>query len=166
MNRNRLIVGLVILAVFMILLLAGSLILLMEWNSRPVHISGRKPLSHLGYCSSMQVMPCILSFSLGSDGKMVINVLTKSSAPDFYLKIRNATLENIYECQKVKGFSTQVSCTGEASPPGDVLQFLLVSTDGNTPFAEGRFPVIGLALATPEIYFTPTFPPPPTRPPR
>jgi len=97
---------------------------------------------------------------------MVINILTKSSSPDFYLKIKHDAIESIYECQKVKDFSINISCVGEAVPLGDVLQFLMISTNEDIPFAEGRFPIIGLALATPEIYLTPTSSPPARRSPR
>ncbi len=166
MDQIRLIMGLVILAMFMILAISGSIILLREWNSRQTHIGGRKPLLSLDYCSSMQVKPCILSFNLDPNGNMVINLLTKSSSPDFYLKIKHNAIESIYECQKVKGSSPHVSCVGEAVALGDVLQFLMISTNEDIPFAEGRFPIIGLALATPEIYSTPTSSPPARRSPR
>lgn len=157
MIRSKWIAGSVILAVVMILLFGGSLVLLKKWDSRQGQVGQREPLPSLRYCSSRQVEPCILSFNLDSDGTMVIHLLIEnSSPPDFYLKIRQAGRESIYKCRKVKGFSNNISCTGEAMPVGEVLQFLLISTDGNTPLAEGTFPIIGLALATPEIAPTAT----------
>jgi hypothetical protein len=98
---------------------------------------------------------------------MVINLLTdSSSSPSFYMKVKHNESESVYKCQKVKGFSTSVFCVGEAMPPGELLQFWIISTDEDVLLAEGGFPIIGFALATPEIYSTPTFAPAPTRPPR
>ena len=162
MNRNRWITGLVIVIAFMILILCGSVLLFMKWNSTEGYIGTREPLARLGYCSSEPVKPCILSFNLNVDGRLVINLLTDGSAsPAFYLKIRQAERENLYICQNVNGFPTRVVCVGKTVPVGEVLQFLLVTTNDSTPFAEGRFPIIGVAIATPQIAPTPT----PTSPP-
>jgi len=156
-NRNRLIVGLVILVVFMILSISGSVVLLREWNRRQAYVSQRTPLLSLDYCSSRQVKPCVLSFNLDSDGNMLINIRAASSAPpNFYIKVRQEEEESIYKCQRVKGTSTGVACSGRVMPPGEILQFLMLSKDEDILLAEGSFPIIGLALATPEIAPTPT----------
>jgi len=149
--------GLMILAVLIILVTVVSVSLFSNWNSRRGHVNQRTPLLSLGYCSTKQVKPCILSFTLDSDGSMSINIqIDSSSPPDFYLKVRQDEGESIYKCQKVKGFSTSVACIGKALPPGEVLQFLMLSTDEDILLAEGSFPIIGLAVATPEIVLTPT----------
>jgi len=141
----------------MILVISGSVILLKDRNSRQARVSGREPLPRLSYCSSTQNTPCILSFNLKPDGNMVINILADSSSiPDFYMKIRHNESESIFECQKVKGFSTSVACLGRAMPPGEPLQFLVVSRNEDVLLAEGSFPIIGLAVATPEVAPTPT----------
>ncbi|MEO7840115.1 MAG: hypothetical protein ABIU06_12260, partial [Anaerolineales bacterium] len=112
----------------------------------------REPIPALAYCSSNNARPCIASFSLDSDGKMLVNVLTPGlSFPAFYLKIIHNEAENIYECKKVERFSTSVYCIGEAMPLGEVLQFMLISVDGEVTLAEGSFTIIGLALSTPEF---------------
>ena len=166
MNRNRLIVGLFTLAVFLTLAIFGSIILLRQWNSRQAEVSQREPLQSLGYCSSNPVRPCILSFRLNSRGRMVINVLIDRSAPrNFYLKIRQDRAESIYRCRKVADSSTNFSCRGERMPIGEPLQFLMLSTKKNTLLAEGSFSIIGLAIATPEIALPPT-PPVFNHPPR
>lgn len=160
MNRNRWIVGLVILAVFLILIVTGSasLSLLRKWNSRGAQVHAREPLPSLRYCSSEQNRPCILSFTVDARENMVVNVLTdRAASPDFYLKIGQAESESIYQCQKVQGFSTSFYCTGEKMPLGDVLQFRIVSKKADLTLAEGSFPIIGMAVATPEVYATPTF---------
>jgi hypothetical protein len=148
-NRNRLIVGLVILAALMILMICGSVILLREWKSEQAKVHYRVPIPSLRYCSSDQARPCILSFNLDSDSNMLINILIERSAPSFYLLIKYSSGENIYQCRKTKG--TSASCIGKAMPVGEVLQFLMISKKQKIPLAEGRFPIIGLALATPEI---------------
>jgi len=156
-NRNRGIVGLMILAVLIILVTVVSVNLFNSWSSRRGHVNQRTPLLGLGYCSTKQITPCILSFNLDSQGNMLINLQTESSSPpNFYLKVRRAEGESLYECQRMKGFSNSVACIGKALPPGEVLQFLMLSTDEDILIAEGNFPIIGLAIATPEIVLTPT----------
>lgn len=97
---------------------------------------------------------------------MLINILTDQRLANFYLKIRQGEHETIYECEKVQGFSTNLACTGEKMPVGEALSFILVSTKENIPLAEGTFPIIGLAIATPDIFVTPTFIPAFDRPPK
>jgi len=92
------------------------------------------------------------SFSLDSDGNMLVNILTPGlSFPDFYLKIIHSKGESIYECQKVERFANNVYCIGEAMRLGEVLQFTIISIDGDALLAEGKFAIVGLALSTPEI---------------
>jgi hypothetical protein len=165
-NRNRLIVGLVILAVSMTLVIFGSILLLRQWNSGGAATGQREPLQALSYCSSSQLRPCVLSFSLDATNSMVINLLADRRATQVYLKTRQGESEIIYECQKVEGFSTNLACTGERLPVGKAFSFVLVSTKEDIALAEGTFPIIGLAIATPEIYVTPTFVPAFDRPPK
>jgi hypothetical protein len=154
-NHNRLIVGLVIFAAVIILMISGAVILLREWNGGQAKVSQRVPIPSLRYCSSDQARPCILSFHLDSDGNMLINMLIERSSPGFYVKINYPSGENIYQCRNTKGSSASVSCIGKAMPVGEVLQFLLISKKEDILLAEGRFPIIGLALATPEVATTP-----------
>lgn len=112
----------------------------------------REPIPALAYCTSNDARPCITSFSLDADGKMLVNVLTPGlSFPVFYLKIIHGEGEDIYECKKLQRFLTSVYCIGEAMRLGEVLQFLLISVDGEATLAEGSFAIIGLALSTPEF---------------
>jgi hypothetical protein len=156
-------VGLVILAVFLILVIIASITPFRAWNNGQAQIGQREPLPSLRYCSLDQLRPCVLSFSLNPQGNMVVNILANS--PDFYLKIKQAERETIYKCQNVEGFSTNLACTGEKMPVGEPLSFVIVSTTKNILLAEGTFPIIGLAIATPEIFVTPTFVPAFDRPP-
>ena len=165
-HRKRLIVGTALLVAFMILCLSGSAVAWNEWKNRRGYVGYHEPLPGFAYCSSRQIKPCIVSISLNSSGGMVIDILVNNSLPDFYLKIRDEADEHFYDCQKTSWYSIHVSCTGEAMPVGKTLSFSLVSTRGSVTLAEGSFPIIGMALATPEIYFTPTPLSPFDRPPR
>jgi hypothetical protein len=165
-NRNRLIVGLFILAVFLTLVISGSIILRRQWNSRQAQTGQREPLPGLSYCSMNQLRPCVLSFSVDATGKMIVNLLADRRATNIYLKVKQNERETRYECQKVEGFSTNLSCTGEKLPVGEAFSFLVVSTEEDVELAEGTFPIIGLAIATPDIFVTPTFIPAFDRPPK
>lgn len=87
---------------------------------------------------------------------MLIDVLVHAASPDFYLKIKDEQREYIYECEKAKSYSINVHCTGNTMPVGKILSFSLISKEENITLAEGSFPIIGLALATPDIAMTPT----------
>lgn len=167
MNRDQWITRISILIAF--LLFAVGVLLSRregELQSKQAQTGERGLLPSLGYCSSEQARPCILSFNLDADGNMIVSILANRSSPDFYLKIKNDAAESVYDCQRTKRFTSTVSCAGETVPLGVPFQFLILSTNEDTLLAEGRFPVIGLALATPEIYVTPTFSSPPGKPPR
>jgi hypothetical protein len=146
-DRNRLIAGVTIAVVLIILIVYG----LVQWRGEQPRASQRSPLLEVAYCSSEEVRPCIVSFSLDSDGNMLVNILTpETSFPAFYLKIVHKDGESLYECQKVKNFPENVYCIGETMPVGEVLQFLLISKRDELLLAEGKFSIIGLALPTPE----------------
>lgn len=165
MDRDQWITRISLLLV-LLFLAVGAFLSRQESQSRQPQIGQREPLPSLGYCSAEQITPCILSFNLNGNGKMVINILPSRSSANFYLKIKEDHVENMYDCQRTKGFSDTVSCTGPSVPLGIGFQFLILSVEKDTLLAEGRFPVIGLALATPEIYLTPTPSRPPGKPPR
>jgi hypothetical protein len=162
-NRNQLIVGLIIFTAFIILFILGFRVLIREWKPAPAQTGQREPLPALGYCTSNQAKPCVLSFNLNNDGTMTINLLVDSSLRGFDLTIKQDVKENIYKCQKMNRLSTSASCVGETLPTGEVFQFRMISRKKDAPLAEGNFSIIGLALATPEIFLTPTPTPPPHR---
>jgi len=150
-NQNRLIIGVAILVGLIFLLLYA---LIQGRNGQP-RAGQKSPLAELAYCNSDNVRPCIVSFSLDSDVKMLVNILTPgSSFPAFYLQIVHERGESIYECQKVGKLPANIYCTGEEMQVGKLLQFLLISKNDNTILAEGRFAIIGLALPTPEDQLT------------
>jgi hypothetical protein len=154
-NRKRLILGISI-TILLILIISG-----VAWfkgkQSGQAEVSRRFPLQRLGYCSSDQVTPCIVSFSLDSDGKMLVNFLTTGAFyPDFYLKIKQGDVQHIYGCRKASTFATSVYCTGAALPLGQVFQFSIFSLKEDVLLAEGDFAIIGIAIGTPAIASSPT----------
>ena len=151
MNQKRLILGISVSAVLILLIVSG-VALFKRWQGRPAQVDQRAPLQRLSYCSSNQVTPCIVSFSLDANGKMLVNLLTTGAFyPDFYLKIKVDEEQHIYSCQKVSKFATSVYCTGAALPLGVVFQFSIFSLNEDVLLAEGDFPIIGLALGTPVV---------------
>jgi hypothetical protein len=133
------------------------MVLFNEWQSGRASVDRRFPLQRLSYCSSDQVTPCIVSFSLDSNGNMLVSFLTTGAFyPDFYLKIKQDENEHIYNCQKVNKFSTNVYCTGAVLPLGEVFQFSIFSLKEEVLLAEGNLSIIGLALGTPVILAPPT----------
>ncbi|HEX2997750.1 MAG TPA: hypothetical protein VHP14_23205 [Anaerolineales bacterium] len=155
MNRRQWFTGALLLVLLLILCIAGSI---RAWNERqpkPGVVGHHEPLPGFGYCNSLQTKPCILSFNLNKDGGMIINVLT-DSLQDFYINIKDEEGDRIYECKRVREYSTHVTCTGDTLPVGKTLNFLVISKKDNTSFAQGTFPIVGMALATPQIRITPT----------
>ena len=161
MNRKPLILGISIV-VLLILIISGVAWFKGRQNSQ-AEVSRRFPLQRLGYCSSDQVTPCVVSFSQDSDGKMLVNFLTTGAFyPDFYLKIKQGEVQHIYGCRKANTFATSVYCTGAALPLGEVFQFSIFSLKEDVILAEGDFAIIGMTIGTPEIAFASTVETPPT----
>ena len=151
MNRRQLILGISIFAVFILLIISGFA-LFKDRQSSQSEVERRFPLQRLSYCSSDPVTPCIVSFSLDSDGDMLVNFLTSGVIyPDFYLKIKQDEEQHIYACQKVNKFATSVYCTGAVLPLGKIFQFSIFSVKEDVLLAEGDFSIIGLAIGTPAI---------------
>jgi len=155
-NQNRLIIGAAVLAALILLLFYG----LIQGRKGEPRAGQRSPLTELAYCNSDNVRPCFVSFSLDSDGNMLVNLLTPgTSFPAFYLQIVHEKGESIYECQNVEKFSANVYCIGDEMQVGKLLQFRLISKNDNTILAEGSFAIIGLALPTPGNQLTATLSP-------
>ncbi len=88
---------------------------------------------------------------------MLVSLVTEGAFyPDVYLKIKAGETDHIYVCEKANTFATSVYCTGKALPVGQVLQFYVISVNGDVVLAQGNFPIIGMALAGPSIFLSPT----------
>ncbi len=156
MNRKRLIAGLVILGVLFVLVIGGIAFLIAHLKTQP-QAQQRTLISELAYCNSQNPKPCIVSFSLDADRKMLVNLVIPSKAyPYFYLTISNSTIENRYDCQPVEDFPTNIYCTGVEMYPGEVLQFTIHTIKDDAVLAEGQFAIIGLQFPNPEEETTAT----------
>jgi hypothetical protein len=152
-TRKRFLLG---VSISVVLLISG-LIWWRVWRGNQARADQRFPLQELKYCSSNPVKPCVVSFSQDSEGNMLVNFLTDGAFyPDFYLKIKSGENEHIYVCEKVNTFATSVYCTGKVLSVGQVLQFFIISLNEEVVLAQGNFPIIGMALASPQIYLSPT----------
>ena len=149
MNRNRLIAGLGLLAVFIIIGIVGVRLSLR--SRAPTEQAGKRTLiTELAYCNSNNIKPCIVSFGLYVDGRMRIDMTTPSiTYPNSYLTIGSASETNRYECKKKPDLPTQVMCTGAQMYPGETLQFTLIASGNDRVLAEGKFAIIGLLMFTP-----------------
>ena len=156
MTQNRSGLGISIAAVLVFLVVSG-LVLFRESKNRQARVDQRFPLQRLAYCTSDPVRPCVVSFGLDGDGDMLVSLLTDGAFyPDFYLKIRTEASEHTYVCQKVDRFATSAYCAGKALPVGQVFQFMIFSLNEDVLLAQGNFPIIGMALVTPEVFSSPT----------
>ena len=153
-NRKQWILAISISVVLILLIVSG---LVLARNNERSSVERRFPLQALGYCSSNEVKPCVVSFSQDTTGNMLVNFLTDGAFyPDFYLKIKTDEKDYLYVCQKVSKVATSVYCTGQNLPIGKIFQFLIFSLNEDVLLAQGNFPIIGMALVTPGIYVSPT----------
>lgn len=156
MNRKQMTIGGIVLVLLIVLgvlawrnLFAGS--------RSPAETGTNVPVLELTYCNGNQVKPCVVSFSVDSDGNMLINLLLPDVPfPDFYLKIAQANGDILYKCLRVKDSPNNAYCTGEKLPPGVAMHLMILSSDDDTLLADGTLPIIGLAFPTLGIV-TPTF---------
>jgi hypothetical protein len=154
-TQKRLILG-ISLVVLLFLAIAGF-VFFREWRRDQASVNKRYPLQALKYCSSSPVTPCVVSFSQDANGNMLVSFLTDGAFyPDFYLKITAGERNHIYVCEKANTLATSVYCTGKALPVGEVLQFYVISVNGDVVLAQGSFPIIGIALAGPDTFLSPT----------
>ncbi len=149
MNRNRLIVGIAILAILGIMSVIGLGLLLSKWTTGGSQLSQRNPVLELTNCSPKNIPPCVVSFGIDSDGNTLVNLLVPDSfPPGFYLKVIRNTSGSRYECQIVENFPTHFYCVGEKIPPGGVLLFMLIASKDDALLAKGDISVLGLAFPT------------------
>lgn len=149
-QQRWLIAGVAALAVFFILVVV-ALIRSVQTRDPVRQIGGRSPAAKLAYCIPDDTKLCIVSFGQVVDGDLLVNFqLPRPRYPEFILVIDRFGLESTYQCQRIKGLSTGVTCKGPSQAPGEVLLFKVISTKDGTLLAGGQISIIGIALATPE----------------
>ena len=161
MGRNRLIagIGIVVISFVCIALIAAGIGVFRFVTRQTEENSQRSRIVELGYCSSSNLKPCVVSFSRDAENGMLVNILTPASSyADFYLIISGGGEENRYECQKVRDFPRNVYCTGRQMYPGLPLRFTLFALEDSQILGRGNFSIIGLLLETPGVEVTETPP--------
>ena len=155
-QQSRLIVGVAILALLLILVLIALFRSIQKPAANP-QIGHRSPAAALAYCGPESTGLCIVSFGQMEGGDMLVNFqLPSFFYPEFMLAIDRFGVQSTYECKRGKGFSKSVVCTGASQAPGEVLGFKVISTSDGSLLAEGKFAIIGIAIATPEDLLTAT----------
>src|SRR5688500_15509433 len=72
------------------------------------------PPIQIQYCGASPAELCILSFGRDGAGNAIINFFVHDNKfPGFYLIVKSAGTENLYECRKNIEIKTSVFCTGE-----------------------------------------------------
>lgn len=159
-QQRWLIAGVAILIILIILVIV-ALFRSMQGSKSDPQIGSRFPAARLAYCSPGDPGLCVVSFGQVVDGDMMVNFKTpRFLYPEFILVINRYGVESTYACQRVKGLSNGVTCTGASQVPGEVLQFKVIARKDGFLLAEGKFPIIGIALSTPEDVPTETLEPP------
>lgn len=161
-QQRRLFAGVAILVILLIVVLVAVFRSIQHPGADP-QIGYRSPAARLSYCAPQDTRLCVLSFGQVIGGDMQIHFkIPRTLYPEFSLIINRFGVESIYECKGKKGTFNAVTCTGPSQVPGEVLQFKVISIKQGTLLAEGKFSIIGIALSTPEFFFTDTPEPTPT----
>lgn len=133
------------------MLLVLGVIAVARRGDNGVDANRKVPVVELAYCSDGQVKPCIVSFGVDADDKMLVNLLLPDvSFPAFHMKIVRGGDETSYQCQRLDTTLDSAYCIGEKMPPGEILHLMLISTSDETLLAEGDLSIIGLAFLAPE----------------
>jgi hypothetical protein len=155
-HQRRLISGVAIL-VLLFLLLLGAILQSVQHVDQDRQIGHRSPASRLSYCvPGDNSRLCVVSFGQIVGGDMLINFQVPRLYPEFALAINRYGVATTYTCERAKGLTADVICTGASQVPGEILQFQVFSRADDILLAEGKFAIIGIALSTPEIVLTET----------
>jgi len=151
-NQKQWMIG----AVILVILIIVGVVVWRNSSARPslgsAEDNPRNTANELVYCSSGDIKPCVVSFSLDADDNMLVNfLLPDPSFPNFYLIIVRGDDDISYICRKVPATTSNAYCFGEKLPPGEIMHLMLISTRGNVLLAEGDLAIIGLVFPTLEI---------------
>ena len=151
-NQQRWLITVVALLVIILILVVIGLIRSIpgRGSSNPL-VGHRSPVVKLTYCKPEDTQLCVVSFGQIEGGDMLVNFQLPSTIyPPFTLVINRYGVESPYECKRTKGFLGGVTCSGASQAPGEILQFKVFAQKDGTLIAEGKFPIIGIAISTPE----------------
>ena len=156
-TQQRWLIAVVAILALVLILVIVALIRSIRPQDGDPRIGHRSPAARLAYCIPQDPNLCIVSFDQMEGGDMLVNFqVPRLFYPEFVLVINRFGVETPYECKEAKGISMGVTCAGASQVPGEILQFKVFSTKDGTLLAEGKFPIIGIAISTPEEILTPT----------
>lgn len=101
------------------------------------------------YCGADLEEICVLSFGRDGNGDTVINLFVpEKEFPAFYLKVIRLNGESLFECHVNEALPESVYCLGDAVNLEERLEISVISEDGDTLLATGRFTVTGILIAS------------------
>jgi hypothetical protein len=96
---------------------------------------------NLGYCSNLESL-CVMSFSSDSVGNLLIAIKNKTpELAEFYAKINQPGVSNLYPCQKVKFTPEVYYCFGDPIANADMATMEIYSKDDDQLIASGSLQV-------------------------
>jgi hypothetical protein len=109
-----------------------------------------EPVLKISYCGAEPEELCVLSFGRDVDENMVVNIFVPDSKlPAFYLKIKKAAGENVYECEKDKEVWTNVFCYGDMANLQERMELSMFSKKDDRLIAMGNFTLKAILLSEP-----------------
>lgn len=149
-QRRWLIAAIILLAALFIVVIV-ALIRSIRFQDEAPRVGSRSPAAVLAYCTPGDTGLCVVSFGQVVEGDMLVNIqIPRPNYPRFDLTIDRYGVESTYRCRKIEGLSTGMVCTGPSQVPGEILQFRLISRRDGALLAEGKFAIVGIAIATAE----------------
>ena len=133
------------LGILVIILLGLMGTALLRWASSD---SNDRVALKITYCGSSPEELCILSFSRDLEENMVINLFVPDpDFPDFYLKIKRAAAESVYECQKSEEVPSDVYCFGPLIGLQEKMEISLISKADDQLLASGKLTLLAVLLS-------------------
>jgi len=133
--------GIVILA---LLALAWRIVSLQKAASEAVP----EPVIKIGYCGAEPEELCVLSFGRDVDENMVVNIFSPDrKLPTFYLKIKRAAGESVYECEKDKEVQTNVFCYGDMVNLQEKMEVSLIAKADERLIVAGGFTLKAILIS-------------------
>ncbi len=134
--------------VLVLLLLVWRIVSLQKAASEAVP----EPVLKIGYCGVEPEELCVLSFGRDVDENMVVNIFSPDhKLPAFYLKIKRAAWESVYECEKDKEVRTNVFCYGDMVNLQERMEISLFSKKDDQLIAMGDFTLKAILLSEPSL---------------
>jgi len=107
-----------------------------------------EPVLKIGYCGAEPEELCVLSFGRDLDENMVVNVFVPDRKfPAFYLKIKRAATESVYECEKDKEVPTNIYCYGDMVNLQERMEVRLFANADEHLVAAGTFTLKAILIS-------------------